>query len=93
MYREFILFGSIVVVALFMTIHNSNLKQINQREQQAHDHKINRDNLLMKDGQLIRLGNGITVSKSANLIIIHQSESTIILNKEDVNSVIAFLEN
>ena len=93
MYREFILFGSIVVVALFMTIHSRNLKQIELREEKTISHKTNRDNALMKNGHLIKLGNGITVSKSADLIIIHQSESTIILNKEDVNEVIAFLEN
>ena len=93
MYREFILFGSIIVVALFMTIHSRNLKQIELREEKTKSHKKNRDNALMKDGHLIKLGNGITVSKSADLIIIHQSESTIILNKEDVNEVIAFLEN
>ena len=93
MYREFILFGSIVAVALFMTIHSRNLKQIELREEKTKSHKTNRDNALMKDGHLIKLGNGITVSKSADLIIIHQSESTIILNKEDVNEVIAFLEN
>ena len=92
MQREFILFGSIVVVALFMTIHSSNLKEMSQREQQAHDHRMNRNNLLMKDGYLIRLSNGVTVSKSADLIIINQSKSTIILNKEDINEVIAFLE-
>ena len=93
MYREFILFGSIGVVALVMTIHSRNLKQIELRDEKTKSHKTNRDNALMKDGHLIKLGNGITVSKSADLIIIHQSESTIILNKEDVNEVIAFLEN
>ena len=46
----------------------------------------------MKDGHLVKLGNGITLSKSADLIIINQFESTIILNSEDIDQVIAFLE-
>jgi len=93
MYRELILFSSIIVVALFMTIHNNNLKIINENEQQANEHKINRDNLLMKEGHLIKLRNGIVLTKSADLIIISQSNSTIILNKADVEEVVAFLEN
>ena len=93
MYREFLVFAGIIAVALFMTIHNSNLDAINSSEKQAHEHKIKRDNLLMKDGQLIKLGNGVTFTKSSNLIIINQSKSTIILNEEDIDEVVAFLSN
>ena len=80
MYREFLTFAGIVVIALFMTIHNRNLDAINNAEQSAREHKIERDNLLMRDGQLIKLGNGITFSKSSYLIIISQAQSTVILN-------------
>ena len=92
MQREIIIFGTIVIIALFMTVHNRNQNEINERDFQFKEHKINRDNLLMKDGHLVKLGNGITLSKSADLIIINQFESTIILNSEDIDQVIAFLE-
>ena len=92
MYRELILFGSIVVVALFMTIHNRNQQDINLNNQQALEHRNNRDNILMKEGSLIKLSNGIVLTKSADLIFISQSNSTIILNKADIDEVVAFLE-
>ena len=92
MYRELILFGSIVVVALFMTIHNRNQQDINSNNQQALEHRNNRDNILMKEGSLIKLSNGIILKKSADLIFISQSNSTIILNKADIDEVVAFLE-
>ena len=92
MYRELILFGSIVVVVLFMTIHNANQKEINLNNQQALEHRNNRDNMLMKEGSLIKLSNGIVLTKSADLIFISQSHSTIILNKADIDEVVAFLE-
>ena len=47
MYREFLTFAGIVVIALFMTIHNRNLDSINNAEQHAREHKIERDNLLI----------------------------------------------
>ena len=91
MYREFLTFAGIIVIALFMTIHNRNLDAINNAEHNAREHKIERDNLLMRDGQLIKLGNGVTFSKSSDLIIISQAQSTIILNEDDVEEVVAFL--
>ena len=91
MYREFLTFAGILVIALFMTIHNKNLNAINKAEQHTQKHKIKRDNLLMRDGQLIKLGNGVTFLKSSDIIIISQAQSTIILNDEDVNEVVAFL--
>lgn len=91
MYREFILFSSIIVIALFMTIHSNNQKIINDSDKQTMEHRINRDNLLMKEGSMIKLGNGITITKSADLIIFSQSNSTIILTKDDVEEVVAFI--
>ena len=72
MYRELILFASIIVIALFMTIHNSNQEMINESKQLVRDHRENRNNLLMKEGTLIKLSNGIVVTKSADLIFISQ---------------------
>ena len=92
MIREFILFSSIIVIALFMTIHSNNQKIINESEQQTIEHRINRDNLLMKEGSMIKLGNGVTITKSADLIIFNQSNSTIFLTKEDIQEVIAFID-
>ena len=92
MIREFILFSSIIVIALFMTIHSNNQKIINESEQQTIEHRINRDNLLMKEGAMIKLGNGVTITKSADLIIFNQSNSTIFLTKDDIQEVIAFID-
>ena len=92
MYREFLVFAGIVVIALFMSIHNRNLDTINNAEQHAQEHKIERDNLLMQDGQLIRLSNGVTLSRSSDLIIIRQANSTIFFNKSDAPEIVAFLE-
>tara|TARA_Y100000590_G_scaffold188907_1_gene215229 strand:- start:2191 stop:2472 length:282 start_codon:yes stop_codon:yes gene_type:complete len=92
MIREFILFSSIIVIALFMTIHSNNQKIINESEQQTIEHRINRDNLLMKEGSMIKLGNGVTITKSADLIIFNQSNSTIFLTKDDIQEVIAFID-
>ena len=55
MYREFILFGGIVVLALFMSIHNSNQETISQSEAKFKEHKEVRDNLLMKEGSLLKM--------------------------------------
>ena len=73
--------------------NNRNQNDLSQRELQFSEHKANRDNLLMKDGHLVKLGNGVTLSRSADLIIINQYESTIILNNEDIDEVVAFLED
>ena len=93
MQREILIFATVVVVALFMTIHSRNQDDLSQRELQFNEHKTNRDNLLMKDGHLVKLGNGVTLSRSADLIIINQYESTIILSNEDIDEVVAFLED
>ena len=92
MYREFILFASIIVIALFMTIHSRNQETINESEQLVSNHRENRNNLLMKEGTLIKLSNGIVVTKSADLIFISQSNSTIILNKDDIDEIVSFIE-
>ena len=92
MYREFIIFGSIVVIALFMNIHNSNQETINQSNDKIQKHKTIRDNLLMKEGSLLKVGNGVTFTKNANLIVVKQSNSTIIINQEDTEEIVSFLE-
>ena len=93
MYREFILFGGIVVLALFMSIHNSNQETINQSETKFKEHKEVRDNLLMKEGSLLKIGNGVTFTKNSDLIFVKQSNSTIIINQDDAEEIVSFLEN
>ena len=48
--------------------------------------------MLIEDGNLIKLNSGVTLSKRADLIIIKQARSTIVLNGNDAKEVIAFLE-
>ena len=91
MYREFIIFTGIVVISLFMTIHNHNKKTMLDSEIKLSEQRATQENLLMKEGELIKLDGGVTLTKSADLIIIKQSNSTIILNEEDAREVIAFL--
>ena len=93
MYREFIIFGSIVIIALFMSIHNSNQETINQSNAKSEEHKNIRDNLLMKEGSLLKVGNGVTFTKNADLIFVKQSNSTIIINQEDTEEIVSFLED
>tara|TARA_B100001123_G_C14913519_1_gene868791 strand:+ start:40 stop:321 length:282 start_codon:yes stop_codon:yes gene_type:complete len=93
MYREFILFGGIVVLALFMSIHNSNQETISQSETKFKEHKEVRDNLLMKEGSLLKIGNGVTFTKNSDLIFVKQSNSTIIINQDDAEEIVSFLEN
>tara|TARA_B100000965_G_scaffold405936_1_gene442009 strand:- start:4911 stop:5219 length:309 start_codon:yes stop_codon:yes gene_type:complete len=92
MYREFIIFTGIVVISLFMTIHNHNKKTMLDSENKLSLQKASLENSLMEDGTLIRLNSGVTLTKRADLIIIKDSYTTIILNKEDAQDVIAFLE-
>jgi len=92
MYREFIIFGSIILIALFMSIHNSNQATINQSNTKAQEHKTIRDNLLMKEGALLKVGNGVTFTKNSDLIFVKQSNSTIIINQEDADEIVSFLE-
>ena len=88
MYREFIIFGSIVIIALFMSIHNSNQETINQSNAKSEEHKNIRDNLLMKEGSLLKVGNGVTFTKNADLIFVKQSNSTIIINQQDTEEIV-----
>tara|TARA_Y100000590_G_scaffold467727_1_gene647646 strand:+ start:878 stop:1159 length:282 start_codon:yes stop_codon:yes gene_type:complete len=92
MYREFIIFAGVVVITFFMTVHNHNKKTIEDTQTQLMMQKESQENLLMEDGSLIRLDSGVTLTKRANLIIIKDSYTTIILDKEDAQDVIAFLE-
>ena len=91
MQKEFIIFAGIVVVSLFMTIHSHNKQAMQDSEIKLSEQRATQENLLMKEGELIKLDGGVTLTKSADLIIIKQSNSTIILNEEDAREVIAFL--
>lgn len=92
MKKEIIIFTGIVVVSLFMTIHNHNKLAMNNNKIQLSEQRASQENLLIKQGDLIKLNSGVTLSKSADLIIIKQSNATIVLNGEDKQEVIAFLE-
>ena len=92
MYREFIIFGGIVVVSLFMTLHSHNKQAIQDSKNQLSMQKETQESLLIEDGSLIRLNSGVTLTKRADLIIIKDSYTTIVLNKNDAKDVIAFLE-
>ena len=91
MYREFIIFAGIVVVSLFMTIHSHNKQAMRDSEIKLSEQRSSQENLLMQEGDLIKLDGGITLTKSADLIIIKQSNSTIILNESEAREIIAFL--
>ena len=93
MYREFLIFAGILVVCLFMTIHNNNLKVINNRNTESEELKINQENFLMNKGMLIKLSNGVTLKKNSDLIIIEQSDQTEIINAYDSNKIAAILES
>ena len=90
-HREFIIFSLILVISLFMTIHNNNLNVINKRNLQSNQYRLTQENNLIEDGALIRLSNGVVLRKSADLIIIEQSDKTIIMNSLDAPQVVAFL--
>ena len=92
MYREFIIFTGVVVISLFMTIHSKNKKAIQDSANQLSMQKASLETSLIEDGSLIRLNSGVTLTKRADLIIIKDLYTTIILNKEDARDVIAFLE-
>ena len=92
MYREFIIFAGIVTVSLFMTIHSHNKKTMLDSSNQLSMQKASLENHLIDDGTLIRLNSGVTITKRADLIIIKDAYTTIILHKKDARDVIAFLE-
>ncbi len=91
MQREFIIFAGIVVVSIFMTLHSHNKQAMRDSEIRLSEQRVSQENLLMQEGELIKLDGGVTLTKSADLIIIKQSNSTIILNEDDAREVIAFL--
>ena len=93
MKREFLIFGVILTISLFMTIHNKNQEDIYKRNLQSEQYKLDQHNNLINDGILIKLSNGVVLRKSNDLIIIEQSNQAIIVNKEDADEIIAFLEN
>jgi len=92
MYREALIFGGILVICLFMTVHNNNLKSIEARNIESNEYKLSQEDYLMNQGLLIKLSNGVTIKRNANLIFIEQSDRTIILKSSDANQIIAFLE-
>ena len=92
MQKEILIFLGVVAVSLFMTIHNHNKLAMNNNEIQLTEQRASQENMLIEDGNLIKLNSGVTLSKSADLIIIKQARSTIILNGNDAKEVIAFLE-
>ena len=74
-----------------MTIHSHNKQAMRDSEIRLSEQRVSQENLLMQEGELIKLDGGVTLTKSADLIIIKQSNSTIILNENDAREVIAFL--
>ena len=68
-HKEFLIFFGILVVALFMTIHNNNLKVINERTLQSEQLRLDQENNLIEGGMLVRLSNGVTLKMNADLII------------------------
>tara|TARA_B110000438_G_scaffold157546_1_gene150983 strand:- start:302 stop:583 length:282 start_codon:yes stop_codon:yes gene_type:complete len=92
MQKEILIFLGVVVVSLFMTIHNHNKLAMNNSEIQLIEQRATQESMLIEDGNLIKLNSGVTLSKSADLIIIKQAKSTIVLNGNDAKEVIAFLE-
>jgi len=93
MYREILVFLGILSLCLFMTVHNNNLLIINERNLHSEQQKLNQENFFLNEGVLIKLSNGATLKIDNNLIIIEQSNNTIILNSKDANQIVAFLEN
>jgi hypothetical protein len=92
MQKEILIFLGVVGVSLFMTIHNHNKLAMNNNEIQLIEQRASQESMLIEDGNLIKLNSGVTLSKSADLIIIKQAKSTIVLNENDAKEVIAFLE-
>ena len=93
MYRELSILFTFLAVCLFMTLHNSNLEVIEEQTSQSNEQKLSQENFLISEGSLIKLSNGATLKRDADLIIIQQSSKTIILSIKDSEEIIAFLEN
>ena len=92
MYREFIILSTVIVLSLFMTIHNSNKEEMKNSQTKLSIQRKAQENLLMEEGNLMKLNGGITFRKNSNLIIIKDPYSTIVLDKNDVEDIIVFLE-
>ncbi|MAZ60576.1 MAG: hypothetical protein CMG50_00140 [Candidatus Marinimicrobia bacterium] len=92
MYREFIILSTVVVLSLFMTIHNSNKEEMKDSQTKLSIQRRAQENILMEEGNLMKLNGGVTFRKNSNLIIIKDPYSTIVLDKNDVEDIIVFLE-
>lgn len=93
MYRELSILFGILSVCLFMTLHNNNLEVIEEQTFKSQKQKLSQENFLISEGTLIKLSNGVTIKRDADLIIVQQSSKTIILSIKDSQEIIAFLEN
>ncbi len=92
MYREFIILSTVIVLSLFMTIHNSNKEEMKNSQTKLSIQREVQENILIEEGNLMKLNGGITFTKNAGLIIIKDPYSTIVLDKNDVDDIIVFLE-
>ena len=79
-------FGLIKVV-------NNNLEVIEEQTYKSKKQKLSQENFLINEGTLIKLSNGVTLKRDADLIIVQQSSKTIIFSINDAQEIIAFLEN
>ena len=93
MYREFSILFTVLAICLFMTIHNNNLEVIEDQTYKSKKQKLSQENFLINEGTLIKLSNGVTLKRDADLIIVQQSSKTIIFSINDAQEIIAFLEN
>lgn len=93
MYRELSILFTVLAICLFMTIHNNNLESMEEQTYKSDQQKLSQENFLMSEGALIKLSNGVTIKRDADLIIVQQSSKTIILSIKDSREIIAFLEN
>ena len=93
MYREFSILFTVLAICLFMTIHNNNLEVIEEQAYKSKKQKLSQENFLINEGTLIKLSNGVTLKRDADLIIVQQSSKTIIFSINDAQEIIAFLEN
>jgi len=93
MYRELSILFTVLAICLFMTIHNNNLESMEEQTYKSDQQKLSQENFLMSEGALIKLSNGVTIKRDADLIIVQQSSKTIILSIKDSEEIIAFLEN
>ena len=76
-----------------MTLHNNNLEVMEEQTYKSQKQKLSQENYLNSEGSLIKLSNGVTLKRDADLIIVQQSSKTIILSINDTQEIIAFLEN